>query len=54
MSGQSRAEHGLTQRSSSVGGQAGNSSISADDYAVTLLDEIEEPQFRRCRMTVGY
>jgi putative NADH-flavin reductase len=32
----------------------GRSSISAEDYAVALLDEVEKPRFRRSRMTVGY
>ena len=32
----------------------GRSSISAEDYAVALLDEVEKPQFRKSRMTVGY
>jgi hypothetical protein len=32
----------------------GSSSISAEDYAVALLDEVEKPHFRRSRMTVGY
>ena len=33
---------------------AGHSRISAEDYAVALIDEIEKPQFERSRMTVGY
>ncbi|HYO07917.1 MAG TPA: NAD(P)H-binding protein [Tepidisphaeraceae bacterium] len=33
---------------------AGNSAISAEDYAVALLDEIEAPKFRRRRMTAAY
>jgi putative NADH-flavin reductase len=32
----------------------GESRISAEDYAVALLDEVERPQFIRRRMTVGY
>jgi putative NADH-flavin reductase len=33
---------------------AGTSSISAEDYAVALLDEIEMPKFRHGLMTAGY
>jgi putative NADH-flavin reductase len=32
----------------------GKSHISYEDYAVALLDEIEEPRHRRQRFTVGY
>lgn len=32
----------------------GSSRISAEDYAVALVDEIETPQHRRARFTVGY
>jgi len=32
----------------------GNSRISAEDYAVALLDEVEKPQFIRQRFTVAY
>ncbi|MEU4233651.1 NAD(P)H-binding protein [Nonomuraea sp. NPDC026600] len=32
----------------------GNSTISVEDYAVALLDEIEQPRHRRQRFTVGY
>ncbi len=32
----------------------GNSFISAEDYAVALLDEIEQPQFMRRRFTAAY
>jgi len=32
----------------------GSSSISAEDYAVALIDEVEKPQHRRQRFTVGY
>jgi len=32
----------------------GNSSISAEDYAMVLLAEIEQPQFIRRRFTVAY
>lgn len=35
-------------------GADGRSSISAEDYAVALLDEIEKPAHIRVRMTVGY
>jgi putative NADH-flavin reductase len=34
--------------------KGGNSTISVEDYAVALLDEIQKPQFRRSRMTAGY
>ena len=33
---------------------AGNSSISAEDYAVALLDEVENPKFKHGLMTAGY
>ena len=32
----------------------GESRISAEDYAVALVDEVERPQFIRRRMTVAY
>ncbi|MER7789853.1 NAD(P)H-binding protein [Streptomyces sp. NPDC097640] len=32
----------------------GNSAITVEDYAVALLDEIEQPVHRRQRFTVGY
>jgi putative NADH-flavin reductase len=32
----------------------GNSHISAEDYAVALVDELERPQFIRKRFTIGY
>lgn len=32
----------------------GSSRISAEDYAVALVDEIETPKHRRARFTVGY
>lgn len=32
----------------------GKSSISMDDYAVALVDELEQPQRRRQRFTAGY
>jgi putative NADH-flavin reductase len=32
----------------------GESRISAEDYAIALIDEIERPQFIRCHMTVAY
>ncbi|MEV6152953.1 hypothetical protein AB0L53_21645 [Nonomuraea sp. NPDC052129] len=32
----------------------GNSTISVEDYAVALLDEIEKPGHRRQRFAVGY
>ncbi|MFE0177626.1 NAD(P)-dependent oxidoreductase [Streptomyces sp. NPDC059002] len=35
-------------------GADGTSRISAEDYAIALLDEIESPLHRRQRFTVGY
>jgi putative NADH-flavin reductase len=32
----------------------GNSTISYDDYAIALIDELEKPQFVRQRFTIGY
>jgi uncharacterized protein len=32
----------------------GNSSISFEDYAIALVDELEKPAHRRQRFTVGY
>jgi putative NADH-flavin reductase len=32
----------------------GNSSISYEDYAVALVDELEKPKYSRQRFTVGY
>ncbi|HWF38941.1 MAG TPA: NAD(P)H-binding protein [Candidatus Acidoferrales bacterium] len=32
----------------------GQSQISMEDFAVAVLDEVEKPQFRRARFTVGY
>jgi len=32
----------------------GKSSISIEDYAIALVDELEQPQHRRQRFTVGY
>ena len=32
----------------------GNSQISQEDFAVALIDEVENPQFIRKRFTVGY
>jgi uncharacterized protein len=33
---------------------SGRSWISYEDYAVALVDEIEQPRHSRCRFTVGY
>lgn len=33
---------------------AGNSHISMEDYALALVDEIEQPRHLRQRFTVGY
>jgi len=35
-------------------GASGKSEISVEDYAVAMLDELERPQHRRQRFTVGY
>ena len=43
-----------TGRDQLVVDDAGQSRISAEDYAVALLDEIEKPQFRCSRMTAAY
>jgi putative NADH-flavin reductase len=32
----------------------GNSRISFQDYAIALVDELENPQHRRDRFTIGY
>ena len=32
----------------------GNSSISFEDFAIALLDEVAHPQHSRMRFTVGY
>jgi putative NADH-flavin reductase len=37
-----------------AGTDKGESRISAEDYAVAQLDEIERPRFIRRRITVGY
>lgn len=37
-----------------VSDAAGNSTISAEDYAVALLDELEQPAHRRQIFTIGY
>lgn len=34
--------------------ESGESRISAEDYAVAMLDELEDPQFIRARFTVAY
>jgi putative NADH-flavin reductase len=34
--------------------EKGNSDISYDDYAVALINELENPQFIRQRFTIGY
>ncbi len=43
-----------TGRDQLVAHDKGNSRISAEDFAVALLDEIETPRFRRSMMTAGY
>ncbi|MGY4099841.1 NAD(P)-dependent oxidoreductase [Nocardia sp. R16R-3T] len=37
-----------------ITGADGNSTITVEDYAVAVLDEIERPSHRRQRFTVGY
>ena len=32
----------------------GNSKISAEDYAIATIDELEKPEHHRERFTVGY
>jgi putative NADH-flavin reductase len=32
----------------------GQSRISAEDYAIALVDELEQPRYVRERFTVGY
>jgi hypothetical protein len=34
--------------------EKGESRISAEDYAVALLDEVENPRHKRQRFTVAY
>lgn len=34
--------------------ESGSSRISAEDYAVAMLDELDDPQFTRTRFTVAY
>lgn len=34
--------------------QHGRSSISMEDFAVAILDEVENPKFSRAGFTVGY
>jgi putative NADH-flavin reductase len=35
-------------------GSDGASRISAEDYAIALVDELERPQHHRERITIGY
>jgi putative NADH-flavin reductase len=37
-----------------ITGPDGKSSISYDDYAIALVDELEKPQHIRARFTIGY
>lgn len=37
-----------------VADDEGNSAISCEDYAIALLDEVENPQHSRQRFTIGY
>ena len=34
--------------------EKGNSSISAEDYAIALVDELENPKHVRQQFTIGY
>ncbi|MEV5600792.1 NAD(P)H-binding protein [Streptomyces sp. NPDC052299] len=44
----------LTALDDLVTDENGDSTISVEDYAVALLDEIEQPRHHRRRLTVGY
>jgi putative NADH-flavin reductase len=37
-----------------IADEKGNSSISAEDYAIALVDELEQPKHTRQRFTAGY
>jgi uncharacterized protein len=37
-----------------IADETGKSSISMEDYAIAIVDEIENPQRERQRYTVGY
>jgi putative NADH-flavin reductase len=37
-----------------IADENGNSRISAEDYAIALVDELENPKFIRKRFTIGY
>ena len=37
-----------------VADEKGNSSISAEDYAIALVDELEKPKYIRQRFNIGY
>jgi len=37
-----------------IADEKGNSSISAEDYAIALVDELENPKYIRKRFTIGY
>jgi uncharacterized protein len=37
-----------------IADEKGNSSISAEDYAIALVDELENPKYIRRRFTIGY
>lgn len=34
--------------------EQGNSTISVEDYAVAMIDELEKPQYHQERFTIGY
>jgi hypothetical protein len=37
-----------------IADEKGNSQISAEDYAIALVDELEKPKYIRRRFTIGY
>jgi uncharacterized protein len=57
-----RSSHGLLLNRRAIRDQKdqlmtdakGNSAISAEDYAVALIDELEKPKFVRRRFTAAY
>ncbi|MGA7916441.1 MAG: NAD(P)H-binding protein [Candidatus Acidiferrales bacterium] len=49
-----RTGHYRTDLDQLIVDSKGKSSISAEDFAVAVVDEIEKPRFREQRFTVGY
>ena len=37
-----------------IADEKGNSRISMEDYAIALVDELENPKYERARFTIGY